>query len=191
MFVDSSVNDLSQQPSSGDKTMLQQKSGRWPVSGSIASSVMLREDSNNNLHYHSSNGSGRSHVLPVVKISQAPKPPKKRFLEAAAAAQQQLEQEQLRQEQQLQQQQQQHLQPYAVGGEEDNSALMQLAEMCVIYQKSGLVNGLRLVEPFQHHQLSMISIFFLGRHYWTASTAATACRTPERKTGEAVYVDPR
>lgn len=51
----------------------------------------------------------------------APKPPKKRFLEAAAAAQQEEEEK-------------------AVSGSpprpaEDNSALMHLAEMCVIYQK--------------------------------------------------------
>lgn len=51
--------------------------------------------------------------------SVAPKPPKKRFLEAAAAAQ--LEEEEK-----------------AVSSRpaEDNSALMHLAEMCVIYQKS-------------------------------------------------------
>lgn len=54
-------------------------------------------------------------VIPAVQ-SAAPKHPKKRFLEAATA-QLQLEQPERRQK-------------------EDNSALMQLAEMCVIYQKA-------------------------------------------------------
>lgn len=65
-------------------------------------------------------------VVPAVSISNAPKPPKKRFLEAAAALQ--LE------EQRLQQQQRDK------AGDEDNSALMQLAEMCVYYQTANSGN---------------------------------------------------
>ncbi|XP_046440048.1 uncharacterized protein LOC124191092 isoform X3 [Daphnia pulex] len=65
-------------------------------------------------------------VIPSMNISSAPKPPKKRFLEAAAAHQ--LE------EQQRLEQEQQELKSRASG--EDNSALMQLAEMCVYYQAS-------------------------------------------------------
>lgn len=67
-------------------------------------------------------------VIPAaVNISSAaPKPPKKRFLEAAAAA------HELEEQQRLQQQQQEK----GRAGGEDNSALMQLAEMCVYYQAS-------------------------------------------------------
>ncbi len=65
-------------------------------------------------------------VTPVVSVlsssNAAPKPPKKRFLEAAAAAQQKQEEVKAGQEKKA-------------GA--DNSALMQLAEMCVYYQKSG------------------------------------------------------
>lgn len=79
-------------------------------------------------------------VIPSVNISSAPKPPKKRFLEAAAAYQLE-EQQKLEQQQQelLQQQQQQLQQLQTEKGKttgEDNSALMQLAEMCVYYQAS-------------------------------------------------------
>lgn len=72
-------------------------------------------------------------VTPVVGVlsssNAAPKPPKKRFLEAAAAAQQQQEEVKAGQEKKA-----------GRPGETpaaDNSALMQLAEMCVYYQKSG------------------------------------------------------
>ena len=60
-------------------------------------------------------------VIPAV-TSTAPKHPKKRFLEAATA-QLQLEQPQKK---------------------EDNSALMQLAEMCVYYQKANVSPRFRL-----------------------------------------------
>lgn len=75
-------------------------------------------------------------VIPSVN-SSAPKPPKKRFLEAAAAYQLE-EQEKLKQQQQQMQlqlqQQEQTIKGKTTG--EDNSALMQLAEMCVYYQAS-------------------------------------------------------
>ncbi|KAK4015177.1 hypothetical protein OUZ56_030164 [Daphnia magna] len=64
-------------------------------------------------------------VIPTVNISSAPKPPKKRFLEAAAAHQ--LEEQQKREKEQ---------QDKSKTNAEDNSALMQLAEMCVYYQTS-------------------------------------------------------
>lgn len=64
-------------------------------------------------------------VIPTVNISSAPKPPKKRFLEAAAAHQ--LEEQQKREKEQ---------QDKSKANAEDNSALMQLAEMCVYYQTS-------------------------------------------------------
>ncbi|KAI9557110.1 hypothetical protein GHT06_016908 [Daphnia sinensis] len=64
-------------------------------------------------------------VIPTVNISSAPKPPKKRFLEAAAAHQ--LEEQQKREREQ---------QDKSKANAEDNSALMQLAEMCVYYQAS-------------------------------------------------------
>ena len=64
-------------------------------------------------------------VIPAVNISSsAPKPPKKRFLEAAAAHE---EQQRLLEQEQLQERS-------SNTKTEDNSALMQLAEMCVYYQ---------------------------------------------------------
>lgn len=68
-------------------------------------------------------------VIPAVNISScAPKPPKKRFLEAAAAHQLEEQQRLLEQEQQQEKS--------GSNRTEDNSALMQLAEMCVYYQAS-------------------------------------------------------
>lgn len=68
-------------------------------------------------------------VIPAVNIvtSAAPKPPKKRFLEAAAAAHELEEQQRLQQKQ---------VENKGRTDGEDNSALMQLAEMCVYYQAS-------------------------------------------------------
>ena len=70
-------------------------------------------------------------IMPNERIAttMAPKPPNKRFLEAAAA-QQQLQQQQ--------QQQQQKTEPNM--NYNDNSTLMQFAEMCFQYQKRGESN---------------------------------------------------
>ena len=59
----------------------------------------------------------------VMSGNSAPKPPKKRFLEAAVA------------HQKLMQQQEEQQQMQSGAKAEDNSALMQLAEMCVLYRK--------------------------------------------------------
>lgn len=64
-------------------------------------------------------------AIPTVNISSAPKPPKKRFLEAAAAHQLEEQQKRIQEEQDK-----------SRASGEDNSALMQLAEMCVYYQAS-------------------------------------------------------
>ena len=72
-------------------------------------------------------------ILENDSTSRAPKPPKKRFLESAVAQQLLLQQ----------QQQQVQVEHHSGNKTEDNSALMQLAEMCVVYQKSGHANSLK------------------------------------------------
>lgn len=69
-------------------------------------------------------------VIPAMNQSTAPKHPKKRFLEAATA---QIQQEHSR-----------------VQSKEDNSALMQLAEMCVYYQKATVPPRFHLNHSFRH-----------------------------------------